>query len=217
MFMQPLPRVVWQARTYLHAHGSRTWQQSCSHVYTAILLWALGSGLAKTRVFTINPRSGRFFRNLFIIIYHSPHCFVREGWGGGDVSMFLAFAFLPMLCYARRLFSLVLAHIFSFTCTQHMEDVTLADLPLRLHTCRMLRYSRSSSALARMQDVTVADLLLHLHTCGMLHQQIFSVTCGHMLGSCASRSSPALAHMRVAMLADLLLHLHRSHARKLRC
>ena len=68
-----------------------------------------------------------------------------------------------------------------------------------------------------MQDVTVADLLLHLHTCGMLHQQIFSGTCGHMLGSCASRSSPALAHMRVAMLADLLLHLHRSHARKLRC
>ena len=60
IFMQPLPRVVWQARMYLYAHGSRTWQQSCSHVYTAILLWALGSSLAKTRVFTINPKSGRF-------------------------------------------------------------------------------------------------------------------------------------------------------------
>ena len=112
------------------------------------------------------PQVRTFFRNLFIIIYHSPHCFVKEGWGGGDVSMFLAFAFLPMLCYARRLFSLVLAHIFSFTCTQHMEDVTLADLPLRLRTYRMLRKSRTSSALAHMQDVTVANLLLHLHTCG---------------------------------------------------
>ena len=102
------------------------------------------------------PQVRTFFRNLFIILYHSPHCFVREGWGGGDVSMFLAFHSYP--CYARRLFSLVLSHIFSFTCTQHMEDVTLADLPLRLHTCRMLRYSRSSQrALYWKESIKNAD------------------------------------------------------------
>ena len=42
----------------------------------------------------------------------------------------------------------------------HMQDVTLGDLLLNLHTCGML--------LAHMQDVTLGDLILHLHTCGML-------------------------------------------------
>ena len=71
-----------------------------------------------------------------------------------------------------------------------MGDVTLADLLLQLHTCRLLRYqifcgtrtrcyaSRSSLALAHMQDVTLADLLL------------------------------ALARLHNVTLADLALHLH---------
>ena len=114
--------------------------------------------------------------------------------------MFLAFAFLPIL-RQEALLSRTVAHLLFYLHATHGG----------CYACR------SSPALAHMQDVTVADLLLHLHTCGMLHEQIFSGTCGHMLGSCASRSSPALAHMRVAMLADLLLHLHRSHARISRC
>ena len=93
---------------------------------------------------------------------------------------------------------------------------TSSLLPAR-NTWRMLRLQIFPCACTHAGCYGLADLLLHLHTCGMLHQQIFSGTCGHMLGSCASRSSPALAHMRVAMLADLLLHLHRSHARILRC
>ena len=61
-------------------------------------------------------------------------------------------------CYASRS-SLVLAH---------MRDVT----PIR-----------SSPALACMGDVTLADLLLQLHTCRLLRYQIFCGTCTHCYAS----------------------------------
>ena len=89
--------------------------------------------------------------------------------------------------------------------------------------------TRSSLALAHMCDVTLRDLLLHLHTCRMLRQQIFSDTCtqagcyarrvpanickysfqtAHMQDVTASSSSLELAHMQGATLADPVLHLH---------
>ena len=150
MFMQPLPRLVWQARMYLYAHGSRTWQQSCSHVYTAILLWALGSSLAKTRVFTINPKSGRFSG----IYYHNiplPALFCKGGLGGWRCINVLG------LC--------VLTHITPRgSALSHCRTSSL--LPAR-NTWRMLRLQIFPCACTHAGCYDIADLLLHLHTCRM--------------------------------------------------
>ena len=148
MFMQPLPRLVWQARMYLYAHGSRTWQQSCSHVYTAILLWALGSSLAKTRVFTINPKSGRFSG----IYYHNiplPALFCKGGLGGQRCINVLGLCVLtkPMLRQEALPFRTVTHLLFYLNATHG-----------GCYACR------SSPALAHMRDVTPTDLLCHLRT-----------------------------------------------------
>ena len=88
------------------------------------------------------------------------------GWGGNNVRF---------LCVLAHMQDVTLGDLLLHLHTCHMRDVTLGDFLLHLHTCHM-------------RDVTLGDLLLHLHTCGMLRYEIFSLTCTHA-GCYARRSS----------------------------